>query len=294
MPESLFASNKHWPRLIDAALLPAMFEDSTHQLWQCQTTDGPLILKVCDPGRLASSATWQVMQSLFDFSLTDELANAVQIRRIIHQHGLLHIPEVVDSAAPSAELPGFVLSRFASGESLGAENLSLSMVSDFARHVARLHQQADLNWGLLTHPHHPPQRWPEQLIKTFLRFSRQLKISEPWLYRVMSEIEQITPSRFSPVMLDNRWDQYLHSAGRLTTLVDIDAFVMAPPELELVLIEYQLSEAQAARFAMVYQQYQPMPDLNAVRPVYRLLLFLMNALGETDINKWMQTQIRFK
>lgn len=289
MPERLFASNKHWPTLIDAVLMPAMFDDSTHQLWQCQTVDGPLVLKVCESESLASSPTWQVMESLFDFSLADELSHAKGIRRIINEQGLLRIPEVIDAAAPAADAPAYVLSRFADGDSLSADTLSMSMVGDFARHIARLHQRAKTDWGPLTVADKPAQSWPEQLIKTFLRFSSQLKIGEPWLYKVMSDIEQITPSRFCPVMLDNRWDQYLHSSGRLTTLVDIDAFVMAPPELELVLLEYQLSDAQAARFAQVYQHYQPLPDLSAVRPSYRLLLFLMNALGETDLDKWMRT-----
>lgn len=293
MPEYLFAANRHWPALIDAALMPAMFDDSTHELWHCQTADGPFILKVCEPDRLMSSATWQVMQSLFDFSLADELGSTQQVRHLINQHGLLAIPDVIDAAAPSGEAPGFILSRFADGESLNAEILSMSMVEDFARHIARLHQQAKADWGLLTVADKSAQQWPEQLIKTFLRFSSQLKIGEPWLYRVMSDIEQITPSWFCPVMLDNRWDQYLHSSGRLTTLVDIDAFVMAPPELELVLLEYQLSEAQAACFAQVYQQYQPMPELSAVRSSYRLLLFLMNALGETDLDKWMRSATKW-
>lgn len=289
MPEHLFATNKHWPALIDAASMPAMFDDSTHQLWLCQTVDGPLVLKVCESERLALSPTWQVTESLFDFSLANELSHAKQIRRIINEQGLMGIPEVIDASAPATDAPAHVLSRFAHGDSLSAETLTMAMLDDFARHTARLHQQVKAHWGPLTLVDKPAKSWPEQLIKTFLRFSSQLKIGEPWLYKVMSDIEQITPSRFCPVMLDNRWDQYLHSDGRLTTLVDIDAFVVAPPELELVLLEYQLSEAQAARFAQVYQQYQPMPELRTVRNSYRLLLFLMNALGETDLDKWMRS-----
>lgn len=289
----LFALNRHWPQLINAVLMPAMFEDSTHQLWYCQTGDGPLVLKVCDPDRLSSSATWQVMRSLFDFSLADELANAAQVRTIINQHGLLGIPEVIDAAAPNADAPGYVLSRFARGESLSADALSMSMVSDFARHIARLHQQTSQGWGSLTMADMPPESWPEQLIKTFLRFSSQLKIGEPWLHKVISAIEQVKPSYFCPIMLDNRWDQYLYSAGNISTLVDIDAFVIGPPELELVLLEYQLSGAQAACFAQVYQQYMPMPELSDVRASYRLLLFLMNALGESNLDQWMRAAVKW-
>jgi aminoglycoside phosphotransferase (APT) family kinase protein len=88
-------------------------------------------------------------------------------------------------------------------------------------------------------------------------------------------------------MMDLRWDQMLHQQGQLSAIVDMDAYVIGPPELELILLEYQLSPEQAERFKAIYLDVADMPDLSAVRHTYRLLLFLMNSLGETDIQKWM-------
>lgn len=279
--------------LMQYNLMPAMYEDSTHQLWRCETSNGEFVLKVCHHDRVKGSPTWEVMHSLFDFSLLEELAHSKPVRAMINHHGLLHIPEISDAGSDTEDTPAYVLSHFAEGETLSTEKLTESMVIDFARHIGGLHHHSQPDWGRLLDPQHAAKVWPEQLIKTFLRFSSKLKIGEPWLYKVMSEIDQLTPSVFCPIMLDNRWDQYLVNDGRLTSLVDLDAFVMGPPELELVLLEYQLTQPQADVFARIYKQYQPMPDLSRCRRSYRLLLFLMNALGETDLDQWMRAPARW-
>jgi hypothetical protein len=95
-------------------------------------------------------------------------------------------------------------------------------------------------------------------------------------------------------MPDLRWDQFLQHANKLTTLVDLDAFVYGPREVELVLLEYLFNDHQAKLFEKVYGQFQPIPALKQVRKSYRLLLFLMNVLGEGDLNKWMKTSGRWK
>jgi hypothetical protein len=88
-------------------------------------------------------------------------------------------------------------------------------------------------------------------------------------------------------MPDLRWDQFLQQNKQLTALVDLDAFVYGPKELELVLLEYLLNSEQAELFKEHYQRHSELPDLNFVRAPYRLLLFLMNVLGETDLSNWL-------
>ena len=94
-------------------------------------------------------------------------------------------------------------------------------------------------------------------------------------------------------MPDLRWDQFLMQQGKLSALVDLDAIVYGPRTLEFVLLEYLLDQTQAECFATEYQNYQSIPDLTKVRLPYRLLLFLMNVLGETDLNSWLNHPERF-
>ena len=99
------------------------------------------------------------------------------------------------------------------------------------------------------------------------------------------------------MMLDLRWDQlrsvdngdldHDRSDNDSLALIDLDAFVIAPKNLDLVLLQYVLSPAQWLLFKQQYCQTHVWPDYTQQKPCYQLLLFLMNVLGETDLRRWM-------
>jgi hypothetical protein len=293
-PIQLFSSRSALPTLHEAERLPAMFEDSTHQLWRCETSDGPMMLKICQQRMQDKSGCWQIIENLFGRYLPRDLANIDAIQSTIEQHGRIPLPELVSWAGTSELFPAYILTRFVDGNMLEALHLNETIITQFATHIAQLHQLEYPYWGDLSQPQREAKRWSEALQQTLLDQAVISNINQDWLVQALAQLEQLEPATFTPIMLDNRWDQYLFESDRISALVDIDAFVAGPRELELVLLEYQLDNRQAALFCEIYNQYLPMPDLSKSRLSYRLLLFLMNALGETDIDKWMQAQVRFR
>lgn len=287
-PSYLFSHYPGLPRLLDAEAVPAMFEDSTHQLWRCDTVDGRMMLKICQHKNLAHSPCWQVIQRLFDLYLPDDLGLIDKVQIVLEQQGRIGLPELVACAGQSQKIPAFMLNRFVEGQMLTQDLLTDAMIEQLAAHIASLHSHESPHWGDLAAPQKTAETWPETLLKTLVNEAARQDIGDPWLSLAVSQLEQISPVKFSPIMLDNRWDQYLFEADQIKALVDIDAFVCGPVELELVLLEYQLNHRQASIFANAYQQVQAMPDLSNVRLSYRFLLFLMNALGETKLDKWMR------
>lgn len=289
----LFAQHDDLPKLYSADAIAAMYEDSTHQIWRCETADGSMMLKICQHKHLADSYCWRVIRQLFGRYLPDDLGDIHAIQQQLEQHGQLTLPELVACGSHSGETPAFMLNRFVGGQMLTMEQLSDAMIEQLAGHIASLHSHHSHLWGDSAHPKYDAESWPEKLLKTLVSEAGQQGIAESWLSLAVSQVELINPSVFAPIMLDNRWDQYLFEGDKITALVDVDAFVAGPRELELVLLEYQLNEEQAEVFARSYQQTLPLPELSNVRLCYRFLLFLMNALGETDLDKWMQAKTRF-
>lgn len=290
---TLFAQHDDLPTLLSAKAIPAMFADSTHQIWRCETDAGSTMLKICQQRNLEQSPCWQIITQLFGRNLAAEMGRIGDIQQLLESHGKLPVPELLACRSQTAETPAFMLNRFVPGQMLTVEKLSDTMVAQLARHVASLHVQQQSAWGDLCHPQFDADFWPEALLKTLVRQAEQQGIAEPWLPLVVSQLEQVNPTLFSPIMLDNRWDQYLFDADTITALIDIDAFVTGPRELELVLLEYQLDAHQAEVFARSYQETLALPELDGVRLCYRFLLFLMNALGETDLDNWMRQPVRW-
>ena len=90
-----------------------------------------------------------------------------------------------------------------------------------------------------------------------------------------------------------QYAQFLQHNDELIALVDLDAFVFAPRELDFVILELILSPAQISVFSKVYKKHHVIPEIIQVRPAYRLLLFYMQILGEADLDEWMNKEALF-
>lgn len=288
-PNLTETQQQNLPALIKPAeAMPVKFDDSTHQLWFCETSDGPMVLKLCNHETIKISPFWQGMNSLFAVNFPDSLSQIEHIHQFLGEQSCLTIPQYIASESSS-----YVLTRYLSGDDVDFENVSDVMVTQLARHIAQLHQHHHSNWGAFHQAVFSDKQWPEQLQHTLITLAELHSIPKHILDHALAQAKNLNVSMFSPIMLDLRWDQMLHQQGQLSALVDMDAFVIGPRELELVLLEYQLNKKQADYFEASYREFSEIPDLAEQRYCYRLLLFLMNSLGETDINKWMDAPTRW-
>lgn len=287
--------SEEWQRILPALNKPATaiiakFEDSTHALWHCDTVAGPMVLKVCNQAGVMQSSFWQVMNQLFDCDFPNSLQLIEKTHQFLAEYSLLKTPRYQASAASA-----FVLAEWLPGQDVELNNVNEQLVRELACHISQLHRQTCQLWGALHQPELKAMEWASRLSTVLRQFSSESvnSIPEVLLHSALQQLEHLPSSRFVPVMADLRWDQFRHQNGQLSAVVDLDAFVYAPAEFELVILEYQLSQQQADIFKTEYEKTRPFPELSEVRKAYRLLFFLMNALGETDIERWMAAPEKF-
>ncbi len=282
------------PELIRATALPAMFSDSTHQLWDCETLNDPLIVKICKQESITHSVFWQAMDSLFGVNLPAQLGGFATVYKKISAFSPLVIPQYIASASVSDTEQAFIATKKLPGSLPTPATINPAVVTSMAKHIASLHQQSITRWGQIEQPQFAPEQWPQRLRYSLRILADQHGgIPATVLAEAINSVEFCGAKEFAPIMPDLRWDQFLLLNGKLSALVDLDAFVFAPRELELVLLEFLLDKQQAQTFTQTYQQRLAIPDLSAVRKPYRLLLFLMNVLAEKNHECWMQAPSRF-
>ena len=285
---------QHLPELIQAIRLPTMYEDSTHQIWQCDTVDGLMILKVCNTENVKKASFWQGMKHLFDVDLIQSLGKFDFVYQKISKYSSLVIPKFIASDSESSpSSPAFILAQYVSGTMVDMTEIKDGMIEALARHISQCHQKEQSQWGEFQHAKYSANEWGIRLYKTLEELASNHSIPETIRDEAYQQARTLSVESFVPVMMDLRWDQFLQQKQQLSALVDLDAFVYAPKELELVLLEYLLDEQQANKFKQHYQQEKTIDDLSQVRKAYRLLLFLMNILGEKDIERWMNAPVRF-
>jgi len=275
-----------------ASRIPAQFSDSSHQLWFCDTVDGPMVLKLCDHANIEQSTFWRGMNSLFAINFPASLATIAEVYHRISMISSLAIPSLITSMEAQ-----FVLARWLPGNDVESSAVTTLTIKSLANHIGLMHQQQHSRWGSLQQPEYTAEDWPLRLQSTLQLLKQQQShphsIDQAVLQQALKQAEQLSENTFVPIMPDLRWDQFLMQQGKLSALVDLDAIVYGPRTLEFVLLEYLLDQSQAEQFAAEYQNYQVIPDLTDVRLPYRLLLFLMNVLGETDLNSWLNHPERF-
>ena len=290
---------KHLPAYDLAHYLPQRFEDSTHDLWrlennnlQSDTTNH--FLKVVNN---TESPFWQIMQDLFGLNLRREIGSFDQLYADVASFSHLDIPTLIDAQTTEVEattLDAFILTSHLSGSVIDATQVNLDMVEDLAKHLAGLHQQSQKHWGLMTRPQFEDSDWSlcleQTLIKCAKRWGGVYPTTEKFVDQALAACAFVNSSEFVPLMPDLRWDQFLTLDDNLTALVDLDAFVIAPRELDFVLLEYIIAPEHFEHFINSYSHYHAIPDISRVRPAYRLLLFYMQVLGEQDIEAWMNAE----
>lgn len=273
-------------------LLARLFTDSTHQAWSCSFQETKCALKVCAVNDVKSSPFWQAMEALFAFDFVESLGRYSSVYQQVNEMTPLEIPRLMAAVSASHDKhSGFLLTAWLDGAIIDPNAVEKGHVEQLARHIAALHQYSQASFGPLFAPHLAAERWTEQVLKTLQSsVSAQSINTEIWdkaLAQLAHIHTNIHTEAFHPIMPDLRWDQFLVTDTGALCLIDLDALVWGPRALELVLIEYLLNERQLALFKAIYTQSHTMPDLDSVRQVYRLLLFVMNVLGETDLARWM-------
>jgi len=284
------------PAFDSAHYVPQRFADSTHDLWRLKSTfavtdSTNMFLKVCNN---TSSPFWQIMEHQFGFNLKVEIGCFDKLYSHINKVSPLTIPQLIQAETHQINTDNqsaFILTSEIKGSVIDAEDVALPMVDQLAEHLISLHHQPQSNFGVINRQSLPAKEWPERLHTTLEKSAKKwggvFKSNHKYLKQALAACELIQADEFIPMMPDLRWDQFLVDNGKLHALVDLDAFVLAPRELDFVLLEYILGPEYFDQFIKSYSQHHSIPDISQVRPAYRLLLFYMQVLGEQDIEAWM-------
>lgn len=101
------------------------------------------------------------------------------------------------------------------------------------------------------------------------------------------------PEHFCPVIIDLDPSRFLIRDGMLSAVVDVEAYVVGPRELDFIGLEYLLEEESAAAFLQGYSTLLSPPHLKRYRRVYRYFYRLLGVQGSVDWDRWLAQRVLF-
>lgn len=270
--------------------IPSAFEDSSHSIFLHETVHQKEVIKALNSESVSHSDFWQGMAHFFGIDLKQQLQYFESLYPLIAQQSPLNIPTLLQTLMLPSEHIWAIKTNFLSGHSVRTEQVTAGMVRQLAEHLASLHQIQSAQFGCLIEVENTQHDWPQHLkqqLKDVLAVRLLLDSSEQ--EKLLNQIDAgFQPDAFGVIMPDLRWDQFLQQDGKLTGLTDLDALVFGPVELDWVLLEYLLAPEHIDTFCVEYGRHRSLPRIAHVRSVYRMLLFLMNVLGEKNYQAWCQ------
>jgi hypothetical protein len=124
-----------------------------------------------------------------------------------------------------------------------------------------------------------------QLVSRFYPEQEQIKGK---LLEIIDLLIGLPAPEFSTfVLVDMDPTQFLSNGKVITGLVDTEAYVIAPRELDFVGLEYVLDEKSAMDFKNGYEKVMEIPDLTKCRIPYRYLYRLLSVQGSVDVEDWL-------
>jgi hypothetical protein len=117
------------------------------------------------------------------------------------------------------------------------------------------------------------------------------------LFRYLGNInfDEITCSEFSLIMPDISANQFIFSKdlNKIAALVDLDAYIIGPQELELTILEMCIPDKKCAEyFHSGYERHRKFPEIENVRHIYRLLTFVCGSPDDSpEIDQFLNENI---
>ncbi|MDX1352387.1 MAG: hypothetical protein R3254_05190, partial [Thiomicrorhabdus sp.] len=247
----------------------------------------------------SQSPFWGSMEMLFDLSLKNAFIFSRQVSEYLSEHCSLQIPQVFDVLEGDGAC-GVVLENLPA-KMLQTENINEQNINILAEYFAKLHRKevgcigAIASHQITNEVADASQDWQCRLTAVLTSLGMEAGLPAEVLDKTLAAVNSLQLSKIVPLMMDMRWDQFAQQEGKLVGVFDLDAYVLAPVELDFVILECLLTAEQAQQFGEQYFSFtkKKIQIEDEQRLVYRVLFFLMNALGEKDIEKWLNQPARF-
>lgn len=272
----------------------AAYADHTNDVWRVRTATEDVVVRAPrrpDEWDHAASAFWRGCRDLFGLDPTRP-ERLLAVNDLLARRCPLPVPRAL-RAGRVAGRPCVVVERLPGARVDDLRALPPATLRALGGAVATLHRERRPWFGPLDAARGQPLADFHPALAATMRlliagfYGPESPLAAPLERCCAAALALPAPTWAAPVMLDVDATQFLAEGGRLTGLIDTDAYAYGPPALDLLGYEYELDAPSAAAFADGYRAVAPLPALAAVRPVYRYFFRLLGTQGAVPLDEWL-------
>ncbi|MBW7477548.1 hypothetical protein K0T92_22775 [Paenibacillus oenotherae] len=263
-------------------------------VWQVKTENGEYVVRSSGVNENSDAPFLWACRNLFGI----ELQHTYDIEYVNDQLGQMStnidVPRVIQKGIIDGRQ--FIVVEKMNGTEFRFLDMPPLMMEGFGMAIADIHSHGFSEYGAPAGTYrNPVEQFPQHLsnalsVLSSRYYNSNIEITSKLQYYCSLAENLPLPGSASYVMLDMDARQFLAANHRVTAIVDTEAYVLGPRELDLVAIECSLDKNGAASFKKGYAAVLPFPDLSPVRDVYRFLFCLLEIKGPAvDYNSWLSS-----
>lgn len=273
------------------------YEDHASDVWLVKTDQQEVVVRSSRMSGEPNNDFWWGCKRLFGID-PKNVFGLEQINHTLQSITSIPIPKVLKKGKiDSREF--VVVEKLTGSAVLSFTSQSQQVLQDLGEGLAKIHQfQADYIGNPSGHFNIAIGRFKEHVIESMTDivgkfYSNDLAIRSK-LPEMIKKIEGFKdPTAATFVLVDMDPTQFLSNGERLTGLVDTEAYVIAPRELDFIGLEYVLDKRSSKDFIAGYERIMEIPNLETCRLPYRYLYRLLSVQGSVEIDEWLEHEKLF-
>jgi aminoglycoside phosphotransferase (APT) family kinase protein len=273
------------------------YTDHASDVWLVRTAAEEVVVRASRMNAEPDNDFWVGCRQLFGID-PRRVADMEVINGLLSLLSTIPVPRVLRKAEVEGRLH-LVVEKLEGRTLPSFRELIPAALEDLGESLALIHaQRFDWCGSPAGHLTYPVDEFHHRLVATMREIAGRFYQEQPEVLALLAPMcaaaEALpTPGAGALIMVDLDPTQFLWDGRQITALVDTEAYGVGARELDFIALEYVLEAPQAAALAAGYRRVLPLPDLTAVRPVYRYLYRLMRVQGEVEMNEWMNWPVLF-
>jgi len=270
---------------------------SSNQLYYFEADNNQLVLKTPNLELSNLSPFWKQLRNIFGSDFITQTNNVTSLVKYLNRNPYIKVPEVFYSETEEKVFQVFQRiegrdyepDEFPSNEELNYQ---------LGQYIGWMHSHRFNGYGIYSY--NLRLKSSTQFLEDVLA-SMESIIKEHWstneeVRNYFDNIESVMPKEigsFGLIMADISANQFVYSNDfkRINSVVDIDAYVIGPINLELTVLEMCFTNCSS--FKKGYEEYCKLPNFNSFRAFYRFLIYLNDPYGPPALEDFLNSNILF-
>ncbi|MGE7919296.1 phosphotransferase [Viridibacillus sp. NPDC093762] len=267
------------------------YEDHSSDVWLVKTDNQEVVVRSSKMKEEPNNEFWWGCKKLFGID-PRQVYELEHVNNTLSKLTSIPIPRVIDKGrilkkefVVVEKLKGQIVESFTDWPS--------SVLQSFGEDLAKIHRYKENFVGNPSGSYQVSLReFNQHLMDTVNELVSRFYYKEEKIKSMLPKINNLInglpiPEYSTFVLVDMDPTQFLSDGREITGLVDTEAYVIAPRELDFIALEYVLDVKSGQAFKKGYERVMDIPDLAKCRMPYRYLYRLLAVQGSVDIDDWL-------